>query len=131
MIEETILGAGITLRIFPDHRFKQGCLSLQFVRPLKREEAALNALLPAVLLRGTEKCPDIRSITFRLDDLYGASIGPLVRRAGDYQTSGLICGFIDDKYALDGDQVFAPMVVSEIVRAIELANIASGSGATS
>ncbi len=110
MIEEITLGAGVTLRCFRDDRFKQGCLSIQFVRPMHKEEAAPNALLPAVLLRGTENCPDIRSITLRLDDLYGASIGPLVRRAGDYQTSGLFCGFIDDKYALDGDEVFAPMV---------------------
>lgn len=110
MIEEITLGSGITLRCFRDHRFKQGCLSVQFVRPMAEAEAALNALLPAVLLRGTEKCPDLRTITHRLDDLYGASVGPLVRRAGDWQTSGLFCGFIEDKYALGGDQVFAPMV---------------------
>ena len=110
MMEEITLGEGITLRCFWDDRFKQGCLSLQFVRPMDAGEAAKNALLPAVLLRGTENNPDIRSITRRLDDLYGASIGPLVRRAGDYQTGGLFCSFIDDKYALDGDVVFAPMV---------------------
>ena len=109
-MEEITLGAGVQLRCFRDDRFKQGCLSVQFVRPMKKEEAALNALLPSVLLRGTEKSPDIRSMTYRLDDLYGASVGPLVRRAGDWQTSGLFCGFIDDKYALDGDEVFAPMV---------------------
>ncbi|MBE6982777.1 MAG: insulinase family protein [Ruminococcaceae bacterium] len=109
-MEEMTLGAGVQLRCFRDDRFKQGCLSIQFVRPMNKEEAAKNALLPAVLLRGTEKSPDIGSITARLDDLYGASVGPLVRRAGDWQTSGLFCGFIDDKYALDGDEVFAPMV---------------------
>ena len=67
------LSEGVTLRCFQDNRFKQGVLSVQFVRPMRREEAALNALLPAVLLRGTEKNPDLRQITARLDDLYGAS----------------------------------------------------------
>ncbi len=110
MIEVITLSEGVTLRHFQDNRFKQGCLSVQFVRPMTDEEAALNALLPAVLLRGTEKTPDLRSITMRLDDLYGASIGAVVRRAGDFQTTGLFCGFIEDKYALDGDQVFAPVV---------------------
>ncbi len=110
MIEEITLGSGITLRCCRDDRFKQGCLSLQFVRPMDAREAAMNALLPAVLLRGTEKSPDLRSITLRLDEMYGASMGALVRRAGDYQTSGLFCGFIEDKYALDGDRVFAPVV---------------------
>ena len=110
MMEEILLGEGITLRCFRDDRFKQGCLSLQFVSPMNEATAAKNALLPSVLLRGTENCPDIRSMTHRLDDLYGASVGPLVRRAGDWQTTGLFCGFIDDKYALNGDAIFAPMV---------------------
>ena len=104
------LSEGVTLRCFQDNRFKQGVLSVQLVRPMCREEAALNALLPAVLLRGTQKNPDLRQITARLDDLYGASMGALVRRVGDYQTTGLHCGFIDDKFALNGDEIFAPMV---------------------
>ena len=75
-----------------------------------REEAALNALLPAVLLRGCKSAPDMRSITLRLDDLYGASTGALVRRTGDIQSTGLSCGFIDDRFTLEGDSVFAPML---------------------
>ena len=97
MIQTFELMPGITLRCFPDDRFKQSALSVQFLRPMCREEAALNALLPAVLLRGCESCPDLRDITLRLDDLYGASVGALVRRVGDYQTTGLHCGFIDDR----------------------------------
>jgi hypothetical protein len=50
---------------------------------MRREEAAMNALLPAVLLRGCRKYADLRDITLRLDDLYGASVGALVRRVGD------------------------------------------------
>ena len=42
---------GVTLRGIRDSRFKQGALSIQFLRPMDRQEAALNALLPAVLLR--------------------------------------------------------------------------------
>ena len=101
---------GITLRCFPDRRFKQGCLSFQIVRPMRAEEASRNALLPAVLLRGTEHHPDLRSITLRLDELYGASVGTLVRRVGDYQTTGLSCGFIEDRFAMPGDRVLEPMV---------------------
>lgn len=110
MIEVIRLSERAVLRVFRDDRFKQGCLSVQFVCPMDRDEAGMNALLPNVLLRGTEKTPDLRAITLRLDDLYGASVGPLSRRAGDYQMSGLFCGFIEDKYALDGDEIFAPMV---------------------
>ena len=110
MIKTTQLFPGVTLRCCRDERFKQGILSLQFLRPMCREEASLNALLPAVLLRGCRSCPDMRSITLRLDDLYGASVGALVRRTGDIQSTGLSCGFIDDRFTLEGDRVFAPML---------------------
>ena len=53
---------GVTLRCFPDRRFKQGCLSFQIIRPMCAAEASLNALLPAVLLRGTEIHPDLREM---------------------------------------------------------------------
>ena len=102
--------SGVTLRCHPDHRFKQGCLSFSLIRPMCAEEAALNALVPAVLLRGTKKHPDLRAITLKLDDLYGASMGTQVRRVGDYQTMGLYCAFLEDRFAMTGDQILAPMV---------------------
>ncbi|MBQ7801409.1 MAG: insulinase family protein [Oscillospiraceae bacterium] len=101
---------GVTLRCFPDDRFKQGTLSFQIIRPMAAGEVALNALIPTVLLRGTVRHPDLRSITLRLDELYGAAVGATVRRVGDYQTTGLTCGFIEDKYALPGDRVLEPML---------------------
>lgn len=110
MIQVRELLPGVMLRAFPAERFKQGCLSVQFLRPMCREEAAMNALVPAVLLRGTSRREDLRAITLHLDDLYGASVGALLRRIGDYQTVGLQCGFIEDRFALPGDQVLEPMI---------------------
>lgn len=110
MIETMQLLEGVTLRCVRDHRFKQAALSIQFVRPMLRNEASLNALLPAVLLRGSQSYPDIRAITNRLDELYGASVGNIVRRVGDYQTTGFYCGFMEDRFALDGEQILKPMM---------------------
>ena len=88
MLQTIQLQPGVTLRCFRDSRFAQNCLSLQFVRKMDAAEASMNSLIPAVLLRGTVSAPDLRSITLRLDDLYGASVGALVRRIGDFQTTG-------------------------------------------
>ena len=110
MIERMELASGVTLHCCRDSRFKTGALSFQLVRPMEKEEAAKNALLSAVLLRGTKTHPDLRSITQALDELYGASVSTLVRRVGDYQTVGFYCGFMDDRFALPGDQVLAPML---------------------
>ena len=110
MIHTTTLLPGVTLRCFSDNRFKQEGLSVQLVRPMCKQEAALNALLPAVLLRGSRTAPDLRAITLRLDDLYGAALGSQLRRVGDYQTTGLSCSFMKEAYALDNDAIFEPMV---------------------
>ena len=110
MIQTFPLSPGVTLRCYRDSRFKQGCLSFQIVRPMAEPENAMNALLPSVLLRGTSAHPDLRTITHRLDELYGASVSSVVRRVGDYQTTGLYCGFMDDRFALPGDRVLEPML---------------------
>ncbi len=110
MQQTLTLFPGITLRCRKATRFKQGALSLQFLRPMCQEEAALNALLPSVLLRGCQDYPDLQQITLRLDDLYGASIGTLVRRMGDYQSTGFYCGFVEDRFALRGDAILAPLL---------------------
>ena len=110
MIQTIEILPAVTLRCFQNTRFKQEGISLQFVRPMCKQEVALNALLPAVLLRGCETAPDLRTITQRLDDLYGAALGSQVRRVGDYQTTGLSCSFMREEFALSGDKVFAPMV---------------------
>lgn len=110
MIQTFDLLPGVRLRCFQDFRFKHSCLSLQLLRPMNRGEAALNALLPSVLLRGSRVHPDMRSLTLHLDDLYGAAVGPMVRRIGDLQTTGFYASFTDDRFALSGDKILAPVV---------------------
>ena len=110
MIETISLQPGITLRCCNDERFKTSCLSIQLIRPMCKEEAAANALISAVLLRGTQNYPDLRDITWKLDDLYGASVGSLVRKISDYQTTGFYCSFAQERYAMDSDAILEPML---------------------
>ena len=110
MYQTLEIAPGVRLHCLHSSRFKQGVLSVQFLRRMDKNEAALNALVPDILLRGCQSAPDLQSITARLDDLYGASVGAQVRRIGDYQTTGLACGFIDDRFALPGDRVLEPMI---------------------
>ena len=105
MIQTKEILPGITLRCCRDTRFKQGCMSFQFLRQMDAGEAHLNALLPSVMLRATLPHPDLRSISQHLDSLYGVTLGALVRRIGDYQTVGFYLNFMDDRFALPGESV--------------------------
>ena len=103
MLTHSEIFPGVHLRCIQDRRFKHGALSLQYIRPMCREEAAMNALIPSVLLRGCKSAPDLRRITQRLDDLYGASVSPISRRAGNCQTTGLYLSLMDDRFAPEGE----------------------------
>ena len=71
MNHRTEILPGVYLTAVQSDKFKTGCFSLNLLRPMKKEEAAANALIPSVLLRGSETCPDIASISAKLDELYG------------------------------------------------------------
>ncbi len=101
---------GVYLRAIQTDKFKTGCLSLNFVRPLTASEAPLASLLPSVLLRGTAHYPDIRSISSFLDAHYGASVGALVRKKGEILTTGFFADFLEEALLPAGEQVFSPIL---------------------
>ena len=109
MITTIPIAPGVTLRALQTHKFKTGCFSINFVRQHNRENAALDALLPSVLLRGTEKYPDIQQISRQLDSLYGATFGNLVRRKGETKLFGFYGDFLEDRF-VPGGGVFAGML---------------------
>lgn len=108
MNHRTAILPGVYLTAVQSDKFKTGCFSLNLLRPMKKEEAAANALIPSVLLRGSETCPDIASISAKLDELYGASVGTLVRKKGEVQLVGFYCDYVQDEYV--DEPVFAPVM---------------------
>jgi len=104
------LAPGVMLRVLPADKFKTACFSINFLREHNKDSAGLDALLPSVLLRATEKYPDIQSISMRLDELYGATFGTLVRRKGDVKLTGFFADFIEDAFLPEGETVFDQMV---------------------
>ena len=108
MNHRTEILPGVYLTAVQSDKFKTGCFSLNLLRPMKKEEAAANALIPSVLLRGSETCPDIASISAKLDELYGASVGTLVRKKGEVQLVGFYCNYVQDEYV--DEPVFAPLM---------------------
>ena len=110
MIETIELAAGVTLLAVQTEKFKSGCFSFNLMRPHTRAAAPLDALLPSVLLRGSERWPDMRAISMRLDELYGATLGTLVRLRGETKLTGFYADFIEEAFLPAGEAVFAPMV---------------------
>ena len=93
------LQPGVHLNLVQTDRFKTGCFSINFLTPLQAETASIHALLPSILLRGCRNWPDMQAISHHLDDLYGGSVGTLVRKKGEIQSVGLYADFLEDRYA--------------------------------
>lgn len=104
----TQLAGGVFLTHLPAKKFKTNLLSAQFVVPLRWETASANALLAAILRRGTASCPDMGALAARLDQLYGARIDYTVRKKGEAQCVGFVASLIDDCFAPGGERLLEP-----------------------
>ena len=67
---------GVRLTAVQTNKFKSNLLSVTLLAPLDARTASANALLPYVLRRGTQRHPDMESLSAALDELYGGAIGP-------------------------------------------------------
>lgn len=111
------LAEGVFLTYLPARKFKTSLLSAQFMTPIAAETAAAQALLPAVLRRGTVRYPDMGALSARLDRLYGAEIDYTVRKKGESQCVGFVASLIDDAFTPDGEKLLEPVaeLLGEII----------------
>lgn len=105
----TKLAEGVYLTRLPAQKFKTSLISAQFMTPIAAEKAAAQALLPAVLRRGTMRYPDMGALSARLDQLYGAEIDYTVRKKGECQCVGFVASFIDDAFTPGGEKLLEPV----------------------
>lgn len=104
-LERKELAPGIYLTAIETTKFKSACMTVSLLTPLTEQTAAVNTLVPRVLRQGTEEYPTMRQISSQLEELYGASWEPAVKKLGDIQRVSFIGNFIDDAYTLDGKPV--------------------------
>lgn len=100
----------VYLTVLHTDKFKTGCLSMTLLTQLSREKAAENAVIPYVLRRGTTSLPDMSVLSARLDELYGASIEPIVRKRGEIHCIGFRADFCDDAFLPEGAEVLENVI---------------------
>ena len=79
------LKEGINLHFINTNKFKTNLLSIFLTTPLNKETVTKNALLPAVLRRGTKTMPTQEEISIALEEMYGASFDCGIDKIGDNQ----------------------------------------------
>ena len=99
---------GVHLTAVHTEKFKTCLLGATLLTSLRKETASLNALVPFVLRRGTERAPDMEALSAALDELYGGSIEPNVRKKGSVQCIGFTGSFLDDTYTPGREAILEP-----------------------
>ncbi len=75
----------ITLHIIKTEKFKTNLLAVYLTTPLQKETVTLNALIPAVLKRGSKNMKTSEEISKILEEMYGATFDCGIDKIGDNQ----------------------------------------------
>lgn len=121
--EKIILSEGVTLMLIPKENYKSANIAVYIKRPLLREEATYNSLLPAVLRSSTMHYPTPMAIAKRLQSLYGSTLGVSADKMGERHVLSFRLGTVADRYLpepifaqgleLLGEVLFSPTVREE------------------
>lgn len=98
---------GIDIYVIRSDKFKTSSIHFYFQDNLEREYVTANALLPAVIRRGSEDYPTSRDITMRLEKLYGASFDCDVSKKGERHLLHFYTEFLSRRYIPGGSDSFA------------------------
>lgn len=93
---------GVYVNCLPTDKFKVNAITVCIQTELNDNSAAMCALAAKVLMRGSEKYPDMRAIERRTDELYAAELSASGTRYGEVQCITLSADFLSSEYT-EGD----------------------------
>ncbi len=96
---------GVFVNNMPAEKFKRCRISINFVMPNQRNTATAYALLPYLLERGYEDCPDMTALSIKLATLYGASLSAESTVQGANRIVSISVGGIKDAFAPTGSDL--------------------------
>lgn len=89
---------GVKLHLINTEKFKTNLIAIMLSTKLDRKNVTKNALIPAVLRRGTQNLKTQEDINKRLEEMYGASLDCGVDKTGDNQVLKFYIETINDNF---------------------------------
>ena len=89
---------GIKLNILQTNKFKTNLIAIMLTTKLDRENVTKNALIPAVLKRGTKTLKTEEEINKKLEEMYGASLDCGLDKTGDNQVLKFYIETVNDEF---------------------------------
>ncbi|MCI8387011.1 MAG: insulinase family protein [Clostridiales bacterium] len=118
------IAEGVNFSCLATDKFKTNFLSFNFIAPLEAGSSSKNALIPAILMRGSKKYPTMADINKKLDYLYASSLSSRNQKRGEKQIFGICAGMIDSSYTIGGEDLISE--VTELLGEILLDPVTTG-----
>ena len=96
--EKKELKNGITLHTINSNKFKTNLLAIFLTTKLNRENVTKNALIPAILRRGSINMQTQEEISKQMEEMYGASFDCGLDKTGDNQVLKFYIETINDNF---------------------------------
>lgn len=101
----TEIKKGIKVHSIQTNRFKTNLISIFITTPLDRKNITENALIPAVLRRGTNNMQSQEEINKKLEEMYGAEFDCGVEKTGDNQVIKFYLESLNDKFLPQSEEL--------------------------
>lgn len=99
MRENTVqIKEGIKLHLIKTNKFKTNLICVFITTPLSRENVTKNALIPAILRRGTANMKSQDEISKKLEEMYGAEFDCGIEKTGDNQVIKFYLEALNDEF---------------------------------
>lgn len=96
---------GITLHEIQTNKFKTNLFAIFLTLPLSRETVTKNALLTAVLRRGSINLTSQEEISKQLEEMYGAGFDCGIEKSGDYHTIKFYLEVISEQFLPEKEEL--------------------------
>lgn len=96
--KQTEIKKGIKLHTIKTEKFKTNLIAIMLTTKLDRENVTKNALIPAVLRRGTKNLITQEEINKKLEEMYGASLDCGLDKTGDNQVLKFYIETVNDEF---------------------------------
>ena len=109
---------GIKFHFIQNNKFKTNLVSVFITTKLSREDVTKNALIPAILRRGSKNMPTQEAISKTLEEMYGASFNCGIDKRGDNQILKFYMESINDSFLPENEENMLNKTISKLLEIV-------------
>ena len=115
---EKEIKSGIKLHTITTEKFKTNLIAIFLSMPITREEVTKNALISAVLRRGSINMPTSLEISKTLEEMYGATFDNGIDKTGDNQILKFYVETINDNYIPQNGENMLKTIIEKLLEIV-------------